>query len=327
MSVRQLLRVIQEHQHFGIISHYRPDGDAIGSTLALGCALRDMGKSVWMWNEDGVPSRYAFLEGASLISPVPEGIPEELEVLICLDTGEWKRIGDVSCELFRGFPLIVNIDHHATNTHYGHLNIVEAGTAACGYVLFQLLTQAGVEMTPAIASALYVAISTDTGSFQYASTTPDVMRAAAELLADGVDVADVNRRLYQEIPLTTLQVNREVLNHMVVEEDGLIAHYSLPAGTRERMGISLEDTKDLVDIIRVIRGVRAAVIFEDMEDGRIRVSLRSKDSRLSVAEVASLFGGGGHAMAAGIRMRGRLEDCRSAVLDALRAAVRSLPHE
>lgn len=327
MSVPSLLRVIQEHQHFGIISHYRPDGDAIGSTLALGLALRGMGKQARLWNEDKTPSRYAFLEGIELIEPAPEALPEELEVLFCVDTGEWKRIGDRSCELFRSVPLIVNIDHHATNTAYGHLNIVEGGTAACGYVLYRLFGQLGVELTPAIAAALYVAISTDTGSFQYASTTPDVMRAAAELLSHGVDVAEVNRRLYQEVPLSTLHVQREVLNQMVVEEEGLIAHYSLPAGGRARMGVSLEDTKDLVDIIRVIRGVRAAVIFEDMEDGRIRVSLRSKDTRLSVAEVARLFGGGGHAMAAGIRMRGTLEDCRAAVLEALRTAVHALPHE
>lgn len=327
MSVPSLLRVIQEHQHFGIISHYRPDGDAIGSTLALGLALRGLGKQVHLWNEDKMPSRYAFLEGSELIETPPKKLPEGLDALICVDTGDWKRIGDRSCELFRSVPLIVNIDHHATNTLYGQVNVVEAGTAACGYVLYHLFRQMGVELTPAIAAALYVAISTDTGSFQYSNTTPDVMRVAAELLAHGVDVAEVNRQLYQEVPLSTLYVNREVLNQMVVEEGGLIAHYSLPAGTRARMGISLEDTKDLVDIIRVIRGVRAAVIFEDMEDGRIRVSLRSKDARLSVAEVAQRFGGGGHAMAAGIRMRGTLEDCRAAVLKALCTAVHALPHE
>ncbi len=314
----QLYSCIQQCDTIGVTSHFRPDGDAIGSTLALGLALQSLGKKVYMWNEDGVPARYAFLEGAELIQPLPDTIPADMDMLVCVDTGDWKRLGDASQRLLADFPLIVNIDHHGTNTRYGYLHVIEPETAACAFVIFNILREWGVLLTPQLATALYVGISTDTGSFQYGSTTPAVMHAAAELLAAGVDVADVNRRVYQEIPYSSLLMQREVLNNMVVEADGQLAHYSMPAGRKAELGVTLEDTKDLVDVVRVLQGVRAALIFEDLEDGRIRVSLRSKDPAVSVAAVASLFGGGGHAMASGIRMRGTLEECRAQVLAATR---------
>lgn len=314
----QLYSRIQQCSTIAVTSHFRPDGDAIGSTLALGLALQSMGKKVYMWNEDGVPARYAFLEGAELIQPLPETVPADVEMLICVDTGDWKRLGDRTQQLLVDFPLIVNVDHHGTNTRYGHLQVIEPETAACAFVLFNMLKSWGVKMTRPVADALYVGISTDTGSFQYGSTTPEVMHAAGELLAAGVDVAGVNRRVYQEVPYSSLLMQREVLNHMVVEAGGWLAHYSMPAGRKAELQVSLEDTKDLVDVVRVLQGVKVAIIFEDLEDGRIRVSLRSKDASISVAAIASLFGGGGHAMASGIRMRGELADCREKVLNAVR---------
>lgn len=317
----ELIDLISSKQHIGIISHFRPDGDAIGSTLALGHALLAMGKNVWMWNEDGVPARYAFLAGCERLDTLPESVPAELELLICVDTGDIKRLGDRAMALFSDFPCIANIDHHATNTCYGHVNVVEGGAAACGSVLYKILRSMGAPLTREIAAALYTAINTDTGSFQYSSTTPADMRAVAELMETGIDIADINRRIYQEKPLSELRVTAEVIANMVVEADGQLSHYSMTSATKECMGLSLEDTKDLVDIIRVVSGVRVAIIFEELGDGRIRMSLRSKDPAFSVADIATQFGGGGHAMAAGIRMRGELNDVRERVLSAIRAAL------
>lgn len=314
----QLYSRIQQCSTIAVTSHFRPDGDAIGSTLALGLALQSLGKKVYLWNEDGVPARYAFMEGAEQIQPLPEMVPADVEMLICVDTGDWKRLGDRTQQMLADFPLIVNIDHHGTNTRYGHMQVIEPETAACAYVLFNMLKAWGVKLTKPMADALYVGISTDTGSFQYGNTTPEVMHAAGVLLAAGVDVADVNRRVYQEVPYTSLLMQREVLNHMVVEAAGQLAHYSMPAGRKAELGVTLEDTKDLVDVVRVLQGVKVAVIFEDLEDGRIRISLRSKDPAISVAAIAAQFGGGGHAMASGIRMRGELETCREQVLNAIR---------
>ncbi len=321
MKHDEFAALVAAHTEFGIVSHFRPDGDAIGSTLALGLALRALGKTVYLWNEDSVPPRYAFLSGADTITPLPAEDAELPPVLICVDSGDWKRLGDKAMARFAGHPCIVNIDHHGTNSCYGHLNMVDGTSAACGCMIFKLIRALGVTPDRAMAEALYTAISTDTGSFQYGSTTAEVMREAADLLECGIDVGRINCRLYQEIPWDTLRVNREVLNHMVLDADGQIAHYAMPAGTKERLGVGLEATKDLVDIVRVVEGVRVAAIFEDLEDGRIRISLRSKDPAINVADIAAQFGGGGHAMAAGIRVAGKLEKVKADVLEKIKTAI------
>ncbi len=320
----ELISQIDKHHDIAVMAHFRPDGDAIGSTLALGLALQAIGKKVRFFNEDVLPPRYAFLAGSEQFETLPETLCAEISMVICVDCGAWKRLGDHAIELLdpktcKAF--IANIDHHGSNEMYGQINIVQAHQAATGCMIVELIDALGVTMTPAMASALYVAISTDTGSFQYGSTTAEVMRTAARLIECGVDVQDVNRRLYQETALSTLMVNREVLNHMVVEMDGQLSHYSLDMATKEAMNLDLDDTKDLVEIIRVIEGVKASVIFEELECGRIRMSLRSKDPMVDVSRVAAIFGGGGHKMAAGIRMSDSLALCRDKVLAALREEI------
>lgn len=323
MKATELFEKIRPLNEVAVVSHIRPDGDAIGSTLALGLALQGMGKRVHMWNADGAPARYAFLQGAEQITRPPAALPKGVQAVICVDTGDLKRIGAAAGELFARAALTFNIDHHETNHHYAQVNYVQGEAAACGCIIHHMLREWGLPITRAIAEALYAAISTDTGSFQYDSTTPDVLRTAAELIEAGVNVGEINRRIYQEIPLTALRVQQDVLTRMVIEEGGAISHYSITTAGKAALGLSMEDTKDLVDYIRVLAGVRVSIIFEEVEDGLIRMSLRSKDPRINVAELAASFGGGGHAMAAGIRMRGALADCREKVLTAIRAAVRT----
>lgn len=321
----ELRQAIETHKRFVVVSHYRPDGDAIGSTLAMGMLLRAMGKQVTLWNEDPVPVRYAFLPEADSIQPIPPALPEDIDAFICVDSGNLSRLGPAATARFKEAPFTINIDHHATNSLYADVNHVDGGCAACGLVLYYcFIREWGLPLTRPLAEVLYAAISTDTGSFQYPSTTPETMRIGAELLEAGVDVGDMNRRLYQEKPYSTFVVTRDVLNNMAVEENGMLSHYSMPAGRRAALGAGLDDTKDLVDIIRVLSGVKVAAIFEDMEDGVIRISLRSKDPRIDVSQVALQFGGGGHCLASGIRMKGTLESCREKVLDVIRTALRQL---
>ncbi len=318
----QLETTLREHHHIGIIAHMRPDGDAVGSTLALGLALKGQGKRVRLFNQDGMPQRFAFLEGAELVEKLPAAFPEGMTLFICVDTGTMKRLGDAGEAFAAAAPLLVNIDHHATNDRYGALNIVEGDAAACGCVLFQIFREFGWALTPAIASALYAAISTDTGSFQYEHpTTPAVMRMAAELIEAGIDMREINRQLYQEVAPESIIVQREVLNNMELLAGGAVSCYAMTEARKAELDIDLEATKDLVDIIRVIRGVKVAAIFEEVDGGRIRISLRSKDSRVNVSDIAQQFGGGGHAMASGIRMRGELGEVKQAVLAAIVAAL------
>ncbi len=323
---KQFATTIHPHHHIGIISHHRPDGDAIGSTLALGLALRALGKQVRLFNEEPLPERFAFLPHADMLETLPPSFPEGMTLLICVDCGNEKRLGDKGVAFFRAAPATINIDHHATNTHYASLlNIVEGDAAACGCVLMQIFRALGWEITQPMATALYAAISTDTGSFQYEHpTTAAVMRMAADLIELGVDVRGVNQKLYQEVAPEAIVMQRDVLNHMGFLADGAVSYYALSAARKAELGVGLEATKDLVDIIRVIRGVKVAAIFEDVGPGRVRVSLRSKDARVNVSDIARQFGGGGHAMAAGIPARGELEEVRQAVLAAV---VNALPKD
>lgn len=322
-SHQEIAQTLIDLNEIAVISHMRPDGDAVGSSIALGLALQALGKRVHVWIEDGVPERFRFLEGAQFVTPPPNTLPPGLECVVCLDCGEPKRLGGNGQLLVESAPLTINIDHHETNTLYATMNLVQEKAAACACVLAPLLDALGVALTPPMAAALYVAVNTDTGSFQYSSTTPEVMRLGARLIEVGVDVGDINRRLYQELPLAALHLQREVLCNMELDAEGLIVHYSLTIARRQELHLRLEDTKDLVDIIRVLRGAKVALIFEELEGGLVRISLRSKDPAVRVNDLAAQFGGGGHPMAAGIRMRGTLGDVRSAVLQATRKALSS----
>ena len=324
MKYTELCQAIHEHHNFVVISHFRPDGDAIGSTLALGLALRALGKKVQMWNEDPAPSRFSFLEGSQDILPVPPALPEDTDCFICVDTADSKRIGDEAKKLLQEAPFTINIDHHASNLRYAHMNVVEGHAAACGCMIAGIIAELGITLTQPMAAALYAAISTDTGSFQFSSTTPEVMRLVADLMETGLDVGDINKRIWMESPLTVYAMNKEVLNNMVIEANGALSHYSLPAGKKAELGVVMEDSKDLVDYSRCWKGVKVSAIFEDLEDGRIRVSLRSKEPAINVGDIAGEHGGGGHAMASGIRMSGTLEECREKVLESLRRELNKL---
>lgn len=315
--------IFRSSNKFAVVAHFRPDGDAIGATLAVGKMLQDMGKEVVMLNEDPVPERYRFLEGSEEIIVTPTA-PIDADVVVSVDNGAWKRLGERTMQVLKGIKTIVNIDHHDTNERFGTVNCVQAREAAACCIIYDFLKYMGMSLSPAISNALYAGISTDTGSFQYEKTTPKLMRAVADLLENGVQVMEINRKLYQEIPYKTLLMTREVLNGMSFEENGTVCSYALDAETKRRIQPTPDNIADLVDVIRVIQGVKVAAIFEDMGGGVIRVSLRSKDVRLNVASVAELFGGGGHKLAAGIRMRCTLDEARNRVLEAIRIACRAI---
>ena len=318
-----LADLIRSHGSFAVIAHVHPDGDAIGSTLALGEALKQMGKKVVMMNEDGVPSNLAFMPGVENIIPTPDE-PVDVEVAISVDNGALKRLGERSLEALAGVKVWANIDHHRTNELFGDVQCVLPDECATGAVLYYFFKYLGVPVTPVMRDALYVAVSTDTGSFQYQMTTAAVMELAADLIRMGVDVQDINRQLYQEKPWVKMQLMREALNGMKLTPDGRICTFCLTNEAKARIGSRPEDTEGLIDLLRSVQGVWLAAYLEETEDDpRIRISLRSKTPEISVAELASRFGGGGHSMAAGVRIRGPIEEVRLTILKAMREEVES----
>jgi bifunctional oligoribonuclease and PAP phosphatase NrnA len=322
----QIGEVLRSRQSFVLISHVRPDGDAIGSQLALGYSLKAMGKSVRLINEDGLPENLAFLPGSEIIE-TPPAEPLDVEVAIALDTATKPRLGDAALHAASKAKLWLNIDHHISNPKYGDLNLIDATSPATGEILYDLITALDLPLPPETRDAIYVAVSTDTGSFQYPSTTARTYEMAADLVRRGLDVGTINSKTYDEHPYRRLELMRALLNTLERSPDGVVAHWELREKTRLDLALRPEDSEGLIDIIRAIRGVRLAAFFEELPDGKVRVSMRSKDRELDVCRIASAFGGGGHALAAGIRMKGPLDDAKQRVLEAIHRRIKEAKSE
>lgn len=319
-SFAQLGEVFQQYQKFVLMSHVRPDGDAIGSQIALGFALMAAGKTVHLINDDGVPDNLAFMRGSQAVQTPPDD-PLDVEVAIALDTATKPRLGEKSLHAASRAGLWLNIDHHISNPGYGDLNLIDATSPATGQILYQLITGLGLPIPAESRDAIYVAVSTDTGSFQYPSTTAITYRLGADLIERGLDVGSINSSIYDSYPMRRLELLRELLNTLELSPDGMVASWELHDQTRIDLALLPEDSEGLIDTIRAIRGVQVAVFFEQLVDGKIRVSMRSKDRRLDVCQIASQFGGGGHSLAAGIRMQGPLEAAKALVLQAIRKRI------
>lgn len=319
-TIKQLGEVLRDHQSFVIMSHVRPDGDAIGSQLGLGFALMAAGKTVRLINEDGLPGNLAFLAGSEKIE-TPPAEPLEVEIAIALDTATKSRLGENALHAASKAKLWLNIDHHISNPKYGDLNLIDATSPATGQIVYNIITEMGLPLPAESRDAIYVAVSTDTGSFQYPSTTAATYEMAADLIRRGLDVGTLNSNTYDEHPYRRVELMRALLNTLQLSSGGSVASWELHDQTRIDLGLRPEDSEGLIDIIRAIRGVRVAVFFEELPDGKIRISMRSKDRKVNVCEIAMQFGGGGHALAAGIRMAGPLADARAKVLAAIEQAI------
>ncbi len=316
-SLDQIGEVLRNHHSFVLISHVRPDGDAIGSQLALGYSLMALGKSVRLINEDGLPDNLTFMAGSAKIE-LPPAEPLDVEVAIALDTATKPRLGDNALHAASKAKIWLNIDHHKSNPAYGDLNLIDETSPATGQILYQLITALELPLPAESRDAIYVATSTDTGSFQYPSTTAKTYEMAADLIHRGLDVGKINSDIYDNHPYRRVELMRALLNTLELSADGLVAHWDMHDQTRVDLNLLPEDSEGLIDIIRAIRGVQIAVFFEELESGKIRISMRSKDRRVDVSNVALEFGGGGHTLAAGIRMAGPLEEAKKQVLAALR---------
>jgi phosphoesterase RecJ-like protein len=317
----QIGRVLHEHQHFAVLSHVRPDGDALGSQLALALSLQQLGKSVRVWNEDGMLEKYSFLPRAEILTK-PPAKAEDFDVVIALDTAIQNRLGTTLAAIGSA-KIWINIDHHRSNPGYGHMVIVDESAPATGQILFDLIKTQALPLDHDIAENLYAAISTDTGSFQYPKTTARTFEIAAELVrTGGLDVGRISQQLYESYPRRRLELLRELLRSMRFSECARVASFSLTLKTAADLEVLPEDNEGLIDHLRAVRGVIVAVFFEELVDGRVRVSMRSKDEAVDVCAICQKFGGGGHALAAGARVRGSLPDVEKHVLEEISEALK-----
>ena len=314
-TLAQIGSALREHHRFAVLSHVRPDGDALGSQLALTLSLQLLGKEVMAWNEDGLLEKYNFLPGGErLIQPPPE--PQDFDVVVTLDTATQSRLG-LAGGAIRQAKIWINIDHHPSTPGYGDLVYIDPNSPATGQILFELIQNQQLPIDPAIAENLFVAISTDTGSFQYPNTTARTFEIGAELVRGGVDVGRVSQLLYENYPRRRMELLRELLGTMRFEGRDQIASFSLSLNVASKLGIRPEDNEGLIDHLRAIRGVIVAVFFEELAEGKVRVSMRSKNEEIDVSAICQKFGGGGHKLAAGARVRGTLTEVESRILEAI----------
>ena len=314
-SFSEIANLLRDKQRFVVMSHIRPDGDALGCTLAMGLCLRQMGKDVTMWNEEGCLEKFSFLPQSNLVQQ-PPAEPQSFDVAIVLDTAVKERVGTCLAGV-KHADTWLNIDHHVSNPRFGDLNHIDSTSPATGQILFELFRQGELPLTYEMADCLYVAISTDTGSFQYPSTTARTYEIGAELVKMGAKVGELSQKLYESYPRRRLELLKSLLNSLRFTSNDRVASFALTQATSQSLGVLPEDNEGLIDYIRAVQGVVVAAFFEELDDQRVRVSLRSKDPRADVCKIAQQFGGGGHTLAAGIRMRGPLDEAQQRVLQAI----------
>jgi phosphoesterase RecJ-like protein len=304
-----------------VASHLRPDADAYGSTIAAALWLREEGHEVTAWNEDGMIPKYSFLPSSELVTAPPVK-PVAFDAVLALDTSVKNRLGTVVGSV-SGSPLWICIDHHRSNEGYCDMNLIDANRPATGQILAEGFFSAGITVTPEMATNLFAAISTDTGSFQYEGTGAETYEVAARLIRLGVHVASLSRSLYENQPRRRLELLKHALVNAKFTCGDRVASFALSRADVERLGIIPEDNEGIIDHLRSVEGVKAAAFFEELPDGKVRLSLRSKDASFDACALCSRFGGGGHLMASGARIQGTLAEVEARVIEAICDDIRS----
>jgi phosphoesterase RecJ-like protein len=310
-ACRRVCEALLRYRRIVITSHMRPDGDSIGSSLALAWALRELGIDARVVHRDPPTPQLAEFPGTGDIE-VAGAIPQGTEAVVVLECGDLARTG---LSGFDGLPLI-NIDHHPGNTGYGDVHWFDGTAAALGEVVFDIIAELGVPLTARMATQLFVAVVTDTGSFKYPGVSPRTFSTCARLLEAGADPVSTARKLYDSHSLGRLRLQGALLQTLEVELDGRVALMTLTDAMLDASGSAPDETDGLINLPLSVKAIQAAVCFKQADDGHWRVSLRSKGA-IDVGRLARGFGGGGHRNAAGCTLQGPLERVRGLIVDRL----------
>lgn len=319
--VSRILEAVRDAKRICVVGHVRPDGDCIGSQLALTQALRNEGKTVTCWNEDPVPQKLAFLDPEKLLQRPRPG--QEFDCVIAVDCASLERLGKCA-QHTKLRSVFINIDHHASNTRYADINWISSREPSTGEIIYQFLSETSMAVTPAIADCLFTAISTDTGSFQYASTRPSSFVTAGRLVSRGANLTKICEEVYQSYPLSRVRLMQRVLNHFRLVHDDQLGYFWLRPADFTRTGARPIDSEGLIDHIRAIEPVVVACMFEEVGPDLVRISLRSKSPAVDVNKIALQFGGGGHVAAAGARVHGTPLSVQRRVVNAIKKSLDSI---
>jgi bifunctional oligoribonuclease and PAP phosphatase NrnA len=309
-ELAQAAEAIRSGERFLVTTHENPDGDALGSMLALKLALDQLGKDATMVlvGEAPLPAEYSFMTLEGLQRRVPDDASER--ILIAVDCANESRIGP-DPEVLQLSPLVLDIDHHHDNTRFGDVNVIDAQASSTGELLRDLFRELGVELTPAIAEPLYIALVTDTGRFQYSNTTPKSLRLAAELVESGADLHRIFQGVYESVQFAKLKLLARALQRAQVYEGGrLVVSYLLRDDFQE-VGAAEPYSEGIIDYLRAVEGADMAVLIREppRSGGPLRrVSLRASHDELDVSAIARKSDGGGHRQAAGFSSEASIEE-------------------
>lgn len=319
VAIARIRDEVLARRRFLITSHARPDGDSIGSQLAMAYALRLLGKDVRVVNRDPAPPHYLMFPGVSQIE-IADSVSGEFDALFVMECSDLKRTQVAGLERY----FAVNIDHHAGNTMFGAINWFDVSAAACGEMVFDLIMSLGVGLTREIATHIYLAILTDTGSFHHSHITArtfDICRRTAEA---GVDPAAMARNVFDSNSFGKLKLIGALLDRMELADNGRLAVLQLDDDMLQQAGCTHHDTEGLINLPLTAREIKAVVFFKLALPDEIRVSLRSKGS-VDIRQVAQAFDGGGHQNAAGFTVHGPFQQLRQTIIDRVVAAIASTP--
>lgn len=317
-ELEAMVQIIKKRARFAISSHVRPDGDAIGSQLALMNILERLNKEVFMVNCDRPPNNLLFLSQIERILTPEEakGKVEHIEVWFFLDASEKERVGQKVNNLAQG-KTIINIDHHVDNPGFGDINCVK-NIASTSMIIYELAKELNIQIDKEMATCIYTGIASDTDTFRNSNTTKEAMAVSAALLGKGVSAREVAINLFEIRTPPQLKLLAYILNE--AKFSNRIIWSTLPKDTLEDTESDLQDTELLIENLRAVEGIKVAVLFKELTEGKVKVSLRSKDEE-DVNEIAKKFGGGGHRKAAGFVMEGNLDEAVNRVINEIQVVL------
>lgn len=296
-EIEKALHLVEQCSSAVVLGHENPDGDAIGSSLGLALMLEDKGYHVTVSFPEPlrIPQRYFFLPGArncQALTEISDG-----ELLFAIDCANTDRI-----EAFRGLfeksRAVINIDHHPDNSLFGDVNLVDHKAGATAEIVYSIAPRIGLEVSRDSALCLYTGIVTDTGKFQFSNTGESTLKIASEMVRLGVEPSYVYENIYQSDSLEYIRLMGKVLSEAVFEPESGLIYAVITRLDLDEFGVNIEETEDLIDALRTLKGHRIAVVFKELENEKIRVSLRSRND-VDIGRVARKLGGGGHRVAAG----------------------------
>lgn len=320
MKMDQIIQHIKDGQHLLIASHTEPDGDAVGSLVALGLALAKFGKKTTLYNASPIPAVYRFLSGTDRIV---RNINKDssYDIAIILDCGDLIRIGEDISSIDK-IPLIINIDHHVSNTGFGHIQLIDTNACATAEIVYRLIKALEIPFDKEIATALYTGILTDTGSFRFSNTNQAAFAISHEMTQVGVDAHSVAQHVFGTYSLGRIKLLNMALNSIEFSDNGKLSLMTITRSMLNETGTSTEDLDGMINYARWIEDVKVAALIHEIKNGagkfsnmnRYHVSLRS-DSSVDVASIAGKFGGGGHSSAAGFQIESTLVALKTKIIE------------